>query len=131
MGDNGTKPHETAQAPEHPRRRGLTGAAVDLALASIGAAGLLRDGAQVLYRRSIERGEADVKQLQARLKVVRFPQEVSARAPSIRSRRVVAASEEWRAALEHLNFPTATQVRVLTQQVADLEAKIDELKSAG
>ena len=131
MGDNATKPNESAEAPEHLRRGGLIGAAVDLALASIGAAALLREETQVLYRRSLERGQADVKQLQARLKVVRFPQEVSASESRRRSRRAVAASEEWRAALEHLNLPTATQLKVLTEQVADLEAKIDELKSAG
>jgi polyhydroxyalkanoate synthesis regulator phasin len=131
MGDNGTKPSEMAEPPEHQTRGGLAGAAVDLALASIGAAALLREEAQVLYRRSIERGRAEAQQLQARLKVVRLPKKVSARAPSTRSRRALSASEEWRAALERLDLPTATQVKALTQHVADLEARIDQLKSAG
>ncbi len=89
---------------------------------------MLGDEAQALYRRSIERGQGDVNKVRQRLKFARFPEDAVEPSPR-RPRGAELAAEEWRAALDKLNLPTATQVKALTQQVADLEAKIEKLRS--
>jgi hypothetical protein len=120
--------NSSSTAPARPPRRGLIGTARDLALAGIGIAGVLGDEAQALYRRSVERGQEDVRRAQERLEHARVVRRRSVRPAGKRSRRSKPALEELEAAvLAHLNVPTAADVNALTQQIGELEAKIDQL----
>lgn len=139
MTDDGSTTREpAAEVSEQARprsRRGLLGASVDLALAGIGAVGLLSDEAQAFYQRSIERGQDDVRKVRERLKLPRIrglgPAGSVARSRRDRAADPLRSSDEWRAVLVRLNMPTATDVHVLTKQVAELEAKIELLRQHG
>lgn len=140
MTDNGATPSEPAGrtseevTSSHP---GLPGAALNLALAGIGLAGLLGDRAMALYRRSLEHGQSDVQKVRERLGL---PERLSDAGPArdmskaggkrsrIRAENILQNSEEWRMVLARLHMPTAEEVRALTAQVADLEAKIESLR---
>jgi hypothetical protein len=112
---------------KRPPRRGLFGMAHDLALASIGIAGVLSDEAGALYRRSVERGGSTVQRVRARLPRPRRPQRRSARPAGKRWGRPHRASDAYEAALARLNLPTEADMDALARQVAELEAKIDQL----
>jgi hypothetical protein len=118
----------SAETPKRPPRRGLFGAARDLAFASIGIAGVLGDEAGVLYRRSVERGGSTVQRVRARLPRPHRPQRRSAKKPAgKRCGRSHQASDAYEAVLTRLNLPTAADIDALSQQVGELEAKIDQL----
>jgi hypothetical protein len=128
VAENGTAPAtDGAAGSKHTPRRGILGAVRDLTLASIGILGILGDEAGALYERSIERGHDDVRRIQERLRLPRPGQDGSGRPAARRSKAPEPAAEEWRATLVRLNLPTATEVHVLTQQVAELEAQIERL----
>ena len=114
-------------APARPPRRGLFGTARDLALASIGIAGVLSDEAGALYRRSIERGGSTVQRVHAWIPRPHRPQRRSARPAGKRWGRSHHASDAYEAALARLNLPTEADMAALARQVAELEAKIDQL----
>ncbi len=137
MADNGKVPPSdvaSAEGTKRVRRRGPVGVAGELGLAAIGILGILSDEAEALYERSVERGQDDIRRVQERIEGVgqsfrRASREASSGPATKRSRRSQAALEEWRDALVRLNLPTATDVHVLTQQVAELEAQIERLTS--
>ena len=126
----GNSPTVTANkdVPKRPPRRGLFGTARNLALASIGIAGVLGEEAQVLYRRSVERGQDHVRRTQERLEQARAARR-SARSEHRRRRHGKRGSEELEAVLARLNVPTTADLNALTQQISELEAKIDQLNS--
>jgi hypothetical protein len=116
------------EASKRPPRRGILGTASNLVLAGIGIAGVLSDEAQALYRRSVERGQDHVRRAQERLGHARVARRRSARPAGRRLRRSKPALGELEAAvLAHLNVPTAADINALTQQIGELEAKIDRL----
>ncbi len=135
MADNGQAPAPAGAAAEESvqsSRRGLLWTARDLTFAAIGILGILSDEAGALYERSIERGQDDVRRAQKRLgalrqTIPRSPRNRSDADAVRRSERSQAALEEWRTMLVRLNLPTATDVHVLTQQVAELEVQIERL----
>ena len=125
MDSNSSTAPASAEAPKPPRR-GLRRTTRDLVLASIGVVGVLGDEAQALYRRSVERGGGTVKKVKERLKPARGPRRLPARLAGRQTRRSHGAVDEIEAALARLNLPNAADMDLLTQQVAELEAKIDQ-----
>ena len=107
--------------------RGLFRAARDLALASIGIAGVLGDEAGALYRRSVERGGSTVQRVHERLPRAHRPRRRSARPAGKRWGRSHQAPDAYEAALARLNLPTEADIDALARQVAELEAKINQL----
>ncbi len=131
MDNNSSTMPASAEALKRPPRRGLCrglfGATRDLALASIGIAGVLGDEAQTLYRRSVERGGGTVKRVQKRLKPAHGLR-LRRRGPAgKRSGRSQGALDEVEAVLARLNVPTVADIETLTQQIGELEAKINQL----
>jgi len=129
MERNSPKVAASAEPPKRPPRRGLFGVAHDLALASIGIAGVLSDEAGALYRRSVERGGSTVQRVRARLPHPHRPQRRSARPAGKRWGRSHHASDAYEAVLTRLKLPTEADIDALTRQIAELEAKIDQLGS--
>jgi hypothetical protein len=127
MDSNSSTVPASPEAPARPPRRGLFGTARDLTLASIGIAGVLGDGVGVLYRRSVERGGSTVQRVRARLPHPHRPHLRSARPAGKRCGRSHQASDAYEAVLTRLNLPTEADIDALTQQVGELEAKIDQL----
>lgn len=127
MKGNSPKVAASTEMSKRPPRRGLFGVAHDLALASIGIAGVLSDEAGVLYRRSIERGGSTVQHVRARLPHPHRPRRRSAKPAGKRCGRSHHASDAYEAALARLNLPTEADIDALARQVAELEAKIDQL----
>ena len=127
MSNSSSTASASSEAPARPPRRGLFGTARNLALASIGIAGLLGDEAGALYRRSVERGGSTVQHVRARLPHPHRPHRRSVRPAGKHWGHSKSAREELEAVLAHLNLPTAADIDALTQQVGDLEAKIDQL----
>jgi hypothetical protein len=127
MEGNATEVSGSTEASKRPPRRGLFGAASNLALAGIGIAGVLGDEAQALYRRSVERGGRTVQRVRERLPRARRPQRRSAKPAGKRCRRSHQASDAYEAVLARLNLPTEADIDALTRQVAELEAKINQL----
>ena len=127
MESNNPTVSASAEAPQRPRRRGIFGIAHDLALASIGIAGVLGDEAGALYRRSVERGESTVQRVRVRLPHPHRPHRRSARPAGRRHRRSHQASDAYEAVMAGLNLPTEADLDALTRQIAELEAKIDQL----
>ena len=117
----------SSEAPKRPPRRGLFGAVRDLALASIGITGVLADEAGALYRRSVERGGSTVQHVRARLPHPHRPHRRSAKPAGKRGGRSRQASDAYEAVMTRLNLPTEADLDALTRQIADLEAKIDQL----
>jgi hypothetical protein len=117
----------SSTAPARPPRRGLFGAARDLILASIGIAGVLGDEAGTLYRRSVERGGSTVHRVRAQLPHPHRPRRRSAKPAGKRWGRSHRASDAYETVLARLNLPTEADIDALTQQVAELEAKISQL----
>jgi hypothetical protein len=117
----------SSEAPPRPPRRGLFGAARNLALASIGIAGVLGDEAGALYRRSVERGGSTVQRVRERLPHPHRPRRRSAKPAGKRCGRSHQASDAYEAALARLNVPTEADIDALARQIAELEAKIDQL----
>ena len=116
----------SSTASKRPPRRGLFRAASNLALAGIGIVGVLSDEAQALYRRSVERGQDHVRSVQERLEHARIARR-SARSARRHSRHAKPAQRELEAVLARLNVPTAADINALTQQIGDLETKINQL----
>jgi hypothetical protein len=109
-------------------RRGLSGTVRNLALASIGITGVLVDEAGTLYRRSVERGGSTVQRVRARLPRPHQPQRRSAAKPAgKRCGRSHQGSDAYEAVMTRLNLPTEADIDALTRQIAELEAKIDQL----
>jgi hypothetical protein len=108
-------------------RRGLFGAARDLALASIGITGVLCEEAETLYHRSVERGGSTVQHVRARLPHPHRPRRRSAKPAGKRCGRSHQASDAYEAVMTRLNLPTEADIDALTRQIAALEAKIDQL----
>ena len=125
-GNNPTVSAST-EAPVRPPRRGIFGLAHDLALASIGIAGVLGDEAGSLYRRSVERGGSTVQRVRTRLPHPHRPHRRSAKPAGKRCGRSRHASDAYEAALARLNLPTAADIDALMQQVAELEAHVNQL----
>jgi len=119
--------NSSSTAPARPPRRGLFGTAHDLALASIGIVGVLGDEAGALYRRSVERGGSTVQRVRARLPHPRRPHRRSAGPAGKRHGRSHQASDAYEAVMARLNLPTEADLDALTRQIAELEAKIDQL----
>ena len=113
--------------PKRLSPRGLFRTARDLALASIGIAGVLGDEAQTLYQRSVERGGNTVQRVREGLPRARRPQRRSARPAGKRGRRSRQVSDAIEATLARLNVATAADMDALAQQVAELGTKIDQL----
>jgi hypothetical protein len=116
-----------AEVVKRPSHHALFRTARDLALASIGIAGVLADEAQVLYRRSVERGGSTVQRVHERLPRARRPRRRSARPAGKRWGHSHQAPDAYEAALARLNLPTEADIDALARQVAELEAKIDQL----
>ena len=119
--------NSSSTAPARPPRRGLFGTARDLALASIGIVGVLGDEAGALYRRSVERGGSTVQRVRARLPHPHRPHRRSARPAGRRHGRSHQVSDAYEAVMARLNLPTESDLDALTRQIAELEAKIDQL----
>ena len=120
----------SSEAPKRPPRRGLFGAVRDLALASIGITGVLVDEAGTLYRRSVERGGSTVQRVRTRLPHPHrphLPHRRSARPAGKRWGHSQQASDAYEAVMARLNLPTEADLDALTRQIAELEAKIDQL----
>jgi len=116
-----------SEVPVRPPRRGIFGLARDLTLASIGIVGVLGDEAGSLYRRSVERGGSTVQHVRARLPHPHRPHRRSAKPAGKRGGRSRQASDAYEAVMTRLNLPTEADLDALTRQIADLEAKIDQL----
>ena len=116
-----------SEVPVRPPRRGIFGLARDLTLASIGIVGVLGDEAGALYRRSVERGGSTVQHVRARLPHPHRPHRRSAKPAGKRCGRSRQASDAYEAVMTRLNLPTEADIDALTRQIADLEAKIDQL----
>jgi polyhydroxyalkanoate synthesis regulator phasin len=127
MDINSSTAPASAEALKRPPCRGLLGTTRDLALASIGIAGVLGDEAQALYRRSVERGGGTVRKAQDRFKRVSNPRRWHVRPAGKRSRHSKPALEELEAVLARLNVPSAADIDALSQQIGELEAKINQL----
>ncbi len=108
-------------------RRGLFGTARDLALAGIGITGVLCDEAGTLYHRSVERGGSTVQHVRARLPHPHRPHRRSAKPTGKRCERSHQASDAYEAVLTRLNLPSEADMDALARQIAELEAKIDQL----
>ena len=119
--------NSSSTAPARPPRRGLFGTARDLTLASIGIVGVLGDEAGALYRRSVERGGSTVQRVRARLPHPHRPHRRSAKPADKCCGRSHQASDAYEAVLTRLNLPTEADIDALTRQIAELEAKIDQL----
>ena len=119
----------SAGASKRLSPRGLFRTARDLTLASIGIAGVLGDEAGALYRRSVERGGSTVQHVKERLPHPHRPHRRSARPAGKRHRRSHQASDAYEAVMARLNLPTEADLDALTRQIAELEAKIDQLGS--
>jgi hypothetical protein len=127
MGDSNPTVSAKLEAPKRPPRRGIFGLARDLTFASIGIAGVLGDEAGALYRRSVERGGSTVQHVRARLPHPHRPHRRSAKPAGKRGGRSRQASDAYEAVMTRLNLPTEADLDALTRQIADLEAKIDQL----
>ena len=127
MESNNPAVSASAEASKRPPRRGIFGIAHDLTLASIGIAGVLGDEAGALYRRSVERGGSTVQHVRARLPHPHRPHRRSAKPAGKRCGRSRQASDAYEAVMTRLNLPTEADLDALTRQIADLEAKIDQL----
>ena len=119
--------NSSSTAPARPPRRGIFGIAHDLTLASIGIVGVLGDEAGALYRRSVERGGSTVQHVRARLPHPHRPHRRSAKPAGKRCGRSHGASDAYEAVMTRLNLPTEADIDALTRQIAELEAKIDQL----
>jgi hypothetical protein len=126
MPDSNSTTSVSSEATKQPSRRGLIGAASNLALAGIGIPGVLADEAGALYRRSVERGQDHVRRAQERFEQARAARR-SARSERRRHRHGKRGSEELEALLARLNVPTTADLNALTQQISELEAKLDQL----
>jgi len=127
MASNNPAVSASAEASKRPPRRGIFGIAHDLTLASIGIVGVLGDEAGALYRRSVERGGSTVQHVRARLPHPHRPHRRSARPAGKRHGRSHQASDAYEAVMARLNLPTEADLDALTRQIAELEAKIDQL----
>jgi hypothetical protein len=127
MDSNSSTVPASAEAPKRPPHRGPFGITHNLALASIGIAGVLGDEAQALYRRSIERGGNTVHRVRERLPRARRPQRRSAKPGDKRRARSHQVSDTSEAVLARLNLPSEADIDALTRQIAELEAQIDQL----
>ena len=127
MSNSSSTASVSSEASKRPPRRGIFGIAHDLALASIGIAGVLGDEAGALYRRSVERGGSTVQRVRARLPHPHRPHRRSARPAGKRWGRSQQASDAYEAVMARLNLPTEADLDALTRQIAELEAKIDQL----
>ena len=125
-GNNPTGSASTEASKCSPRR-GILGIAHDLTLASIGIAGVLGDEAGALYRRSVERGGSTVQHVKERLPHPHRPHRRSAKPAGKCCGRSQQASEAYEAVMTRLNLPTEADIDALTRQIAELEAKIDQL----
>jgi hypothetical protein len=127
MSNSSSTASASSEAPARPPRRGIFGIVHDLTLASIGIVGVLGDEAGALYRRSVERGGSTVQHVRARLPHPRRPHRRSARPAGRRHGRSHQASDAYEAVMARLNLPTEADLDALTRQIAELEAKIDQL----
>ena len=127
MESNNPAVSASAEEPARPPCRGIFGIAHDLTLASIGIVGVLGDEAGALYRRSVERGGSTVQRVRARLPHPRRPHRRSARPAGKRWGHSHQASDAYEAVMARLNLPTEADLDALTRQIAELEAKIDQL----
>ncbi len=127
MESNNPTVSASTEASKRTPRRGLFGFACDLALASIGIAGVLGDEAGALYRRSVERGGSTVQHVRARLLHPHRPRRRFAKPAGKRWKRSHQASDAYEAVMARLNLPTEADLDALTRQIAELEAKIDQL----
>ena len=128
MSNSSSTASASSEAPARPRR-GLFGTARNLALASIGIVGVLGDEAGALYRRSVERGGSTVQRVRARLPHPHRTHRRSAKPAGKRCGRSHQASDAYEAVMARLNLPTEADLDALTRQIAELEAKIDQLGS--
>ena len=128
MEGNSTPAPASVGASKRLSPRGLFRTARDLVFAGIGIPGLLGDEAQALYRRSVERGGDTVQRVRERLPRAHRPQRRSARPAGKRGRRSRRTSDGLEAALARLNVATAADMDALAEQVAELEARIDQLR---
>jgi hypothetical protein len=127
MSSSSSTASASSEAPARPPRQGLFGTARNLALASIGIAGVLGDEAGALYRRSVERGGSTVQHVRARLPHPHRPRRRSAKPAGKRWGHSHQASDAYEAVMTRLNLPTEADIDALTRQIAELEAKIDQL----
>ena len=123
----------SAEASQQTDRSGLFGVARNLALASIGFVGVFADEVQALYCRSLERGQEDVRSVQERIKSGHHAGHGSARSETATKAGTTPAGrpklsvEQWQATLNRLNVASPTDLEALTQQIAELEGRIDQL----
>jgi hypothetical protein len=127
MSNSGSTASVSSDAVAAPPRRGIFGLARDLTFASIGIVGVLGDEAGALYRRSVERGGSTVQHVRARLPHPHRPHRRSARPVGKRCGHSHQASDAYEAIMTRLNLPTEADIDALTRQIAELEAKIDQL----
>lgn len=93
-------------------------AAGKFVLASIGAVGLASDAFESLFHRAIERGEESRKQARMRMK------QLNAKRPKI-SRQ---SMNKLKATVpDTADLPTKSDIQSLSDQLADLSAKVDKL----
>jgi hypothetical protein len=109
----------------------------NLTYASIGIVGAVSAEAEETYRRSINRGKGRVRKLKRRLplpdRLKGGPDPVETADGAARDMATEAgqlsqsAAEEWRAMLNRLNLADPADIKALTDKIADLEAKLNEL----
>ena len=127
MGDYNPTVSAKSEATKRPPRRGIFGLAHDLALASIGIAGVLGDEAGSLYRRSVERGGDTVQRVREQLPRPHRPHRRSGGPKGKRAGRSRQMSDTIEATLARLNVATAADMDALAEHVAELEGKIAQL----
>jgi hypothetical protein len=114
-----------ARRKEQPERllAGLVEALRNLTYAGIGIVGAVGEEAEATYRRSIHRGQGRVRRVEERLGL-RKPGATVDGAPSALAK---AAGDDVKAALARLNLADPADLEALRRQLAELEAKVDQL----
>lgn len=122
---NPTAPPSAEPAPQ-PSHHGLLGTVGDLMLAGIGVVDMLAEGPRALYQHSVERGADRVQCVWDHVphgrRLRRLPARLAGKGEG--SNRI---SAEIEAAVGRMNVPTTADIELLTQQIAELEAKISQL----
>ncbi|MBP1701383.1 MAG: hypothetical protein H6Q38_490 [Chloroflexi bacterium] len=124
------KAPETVEVPEQMNGKGEPKAFVDLLhrvlLASIGAVALAQDEIEEFVNKLIERGEIAEKDGKKVVKDVMDSRKKQAKDASKKAEGEVNKQVEQ--ILEHLSVPTKADMDALSEKIAALTKKVDELK---
>jgi poly(hydroxyalkanoate) granule-associated protein len=121
-----TKPkvEETVKDPKDKDRPQMFEALRRVLLATIGAASIAQDEVEALVDRLVERGEIAEKDGK---KLVR---EVMEKRKSRTTKVEEEMSKHFESVLDRMNIPSKADVEALSQKIAALSKKIDELKKS-